>query len=70
MSRKDRDFSLRPEEEQEWIIQNTWCDTCGQADLGMNFTQEYEEYGRIFVEGQCLKCGQVVQSEVKDEEAG
>jgi len=25
------------------MLQNTWCDVCGKADLGMSEPQEYEE---------------------------
>ena len=64
MSRVDRDFHARPPEEQEWIIQNSWCDACGKADLGIENPQEYSENGRIYVEGLCRGCSDRVCSEV------
>jgi hypothetical protein len=70
MTRIDRDFSARPAWEREWMIDNTWCDVCREADLGIVDPEEYELEGRIFVEGRCKKCGQQVRSEVHDEEAG
>jgi hypothetical protein len=52
------------------MLQNTWCDTCGEADLGISSPREYEEKGRVYVEGQCRKCGQAVRSEVVEKDAG
>jgi len=49
------------------MLNNTWCDECGEADLGMHSPHEYEENGQIFVEGLCRRCGHVVLSEVRDE---
>jgi hypothetical protein len=52
------------------MLQNTWCDACGEADLGMNSPREYEEDGRVYVEGQCRKCGREGRSEVIEKSAG
>ena len=60
----DRNFDDRPALEREWISKNTWCDTCGQADLGMSSIREYEEDGAIIVEGVCNSCGSPVKSEI------
>ena len=70
MARKARDFKARPLREQKWMLNNTWCDECGEADLGMHSPHEYEENGQIFVEGLCRRCGRVVLSEVRDENDG
>lgn len=55
-TRTERDFAARPPEERAWMLENTWCDACNEADLGMNEPREYEEDGRVLVEGQCLRC--------------
>ncbi|RLB46615.1 MAG: hypothetical protein DRI90_27190 [Deltaproteobacteria bacterium] len=70
MNRIDRAFDTRPDLEREWLQDNTWCDACGEADLGMTSPYEYEQDGRIYVEGQCRRCGRQVRSEVKVENAG
>lgn len=64
MSRKVRNFKIRPQEEQKWMIENTWCDVCQKADLGMTNPCEYEENGSLFVEGLCRKCGAKIKSKV------
>lgn len=66
MSRNQRDFSARSAEEREWMLNNTWCDACGEADLGMSSPQEYDEDGHVYVEGHCRKCGQAVRSEITE----
>jgi hypothetical protein len=67
--RIERDFFANPPEDQKFFLDNTWCDSCGAADLGMKDLREYEEDDRIFVEGHCLKCGSVVRSKVTAKEA-
>ena len=66
MSRETRDFFIRPQEEQADFLQQTWCNSCQQVDLGMKNPIEYEEQGRVFIEGECLKCGTAVTTEVVD----
>jgi hypothetical protein len=67
--RLKRDFSSNPPGDQKFFLDNTWCDSCGAADLGMKDPHEYEEGGHIFVEGRCVKCGSVVRSKVTTKEA-
>lgn len=67
MMRKPRQFSDRPEQERAWFIQETWCEKCNKPDLGLTDPQEYEEEGRIFVEGKCRVCGTRVVSEILEE---
>ena len=64
MSRTERDFYLRPQDEQQAFLEQTWCNECMEVDLGMKNPQEYEENGRVFIEGECLKCGNPVVTEV------
>jgi len=70
MNRTERDFAARPPEDLEWMMQNTWCDACAEADLGMDAPREYEEGGHIYVEGKCRRCREVVRSEVVDRDSG
>lgn len=60
---------MRPPEARAWILHNTWCDECGEADLELNSPREYEECDRVYVEGQCKKCGQHVRSEILENDA-
>lgn len=69
MARTKRNFAVRSAREREWILQNTWCDGCAEADLGMDAPREYEENGRVYVEGQCRKCRRRVRSEVVERDA-
>ena len=64
MMRSHRNFLARSAVERQCIVQNTWCDACGEADLGMESPQEYEEDGKIYVEGVCSRCRRTVRSEV------
>lgn len=70
MTRTSRDFTARTEFEREWMQENTWCDRCNLADLGLSSPKEYEENGKIYIEGKCKKCGDSVRSEVTEPEAG
>ncbi len=69
MNRIDRDFLERPEVERKWMLGNTWCDRCNKADLGMDSPREYEEHGRIYLEGNCKKCGHGIRSEVTERDS-
>ncbi len=69
MARRERDFNAREAGEQAWLRQNTWCDECQAADLGMRDPIEYEEEGLVYVEGTCLRCGSRVVSEIQERDA-
>jgi hypothetical protein len=66
--RKPRNFFSRPEAERKWMLENTWCDHCQEADLGMSSPEEYEEEGSVFIQGTCSKCGARVVSEIETRE--
>ncbi len=72
MSKKDqvtqRDFFARDPEEQQAFLDQTWCDKCQAADLGMHTPLEYELDGTIFVEGTCKQCGEQVYTELTDDD--
>lgn len=67
MTRIDRDFEARSAWEQQWLCENTWCQACRIADLGLVDPSEFEEDGRVYVQGYCRACGGVVLSEVVDQ---
>ncbi len=48
MNTLQRESFARSGSEQEWLLENTWCDECGEADLGMISPQEYAENGDFF----------------------
>ena len=69
MARTRRSFEQRSAEERRWLIENTWCDTCDAADLGLTDPVEYEEEGEIILEGKCRKCGGRVVSTIGERDA-
>ncbi|PRC94543.1 hypothetical protein [Solimicrobium silvestre] len=62
--RNNRNFCNRSENEQIWMMKNTWCDKCNAADFGLKDPIEYEENGKIIVEGKCSICSSIVLNEV------
>jgi len=64
---KERNFYNRPPEERRWFEEETWCDECSQADLGLVEPREYEEDGVVFIEGKCRNCGSRVVSEIVEQ---
>ena len=53
-----------PEVEQQWYLEETWCDHCDEADLGIVNPKLCTEDDKMIVEGECKKCGNVVSSEI------
>lgn len=66
--RVERDFSQRSIEEQQDFLSQTWCNTCMEVDLGMKNAKEYESESRIWIEGECLKCGEITITEIVEED--
>ena len=64
----ERDFSLRSEEEQQDFLSQTWCNQCMEVDLGMKNPKEFESKDRVWIEGECLKCGQSTITEIVEED--
>lgn len=64
----ERKFSDRPLDLQQDLLQQTWCNTCMEMDLGMKNAKEYQSGDRIWIEGECLKCGGKVITEIEEEE--
>ena len=61
-----RDFSTRPLLEQKMLTEDSWCDACGEADLGMRDPTEFDENGAIVIEGFCRRCGGPIRGHVID----
>jgi hypothetical protein len=68
--KKVRDFTARPAEEQRWMLVNTWCDVCNQADLGMTNPVEYEKDEKVYLEGTCCRCGRTVVNLITEHDSG
>lgn len=64
----ERDFFSRSEEEQKDFLQQTWCNHCMEVDLGMKNPKEFETPERVWIEGECLKCGQSTITEIVEED--
>jgi hypothetical protein len=68
--RVQRDFFSRGQPDQDFIRDNTWCDTCDEADIGLLNPVEYDEDGRVFVEGVCARCRSPIVTEIAEHSAG
>lgn len=66
--RVERDFSMRSIEEQQDFLTQTWCNNCMEVDLGMKNPKEYESESRVWIEGECLKCGEITITEIVEED--
>ena len=62
--RVQRDFYARRQNDQRTFLEETWCSHCGAYDIGMDSPVEYEESGRIYIEGGCLGCRNSVRTEL------
>ena len=54
--RIELDFSALPEPDKDWFLQETWCDTCGKADLGIKQPELYIEKNIKYIAGKCITC--------------
>ena len=68
MERIERDFYARNKDDQDAFLSQTWCNTCMEVDLGMKEPQEYELNGVVYIEGKCAKCGDLVTTEIADDD--
>ena len=64
----ERDFSARSIEEQHDFLSQTWCNHCMEMDLGMINPKEFETKDRVWIEGECKKCGQSTVTEILEED--
>jgi len=51
------DISSLPEIERDIYLQDSWCDNCEKADLGIVNPELYIESGQKFISGNCKVCG-------------
>ncbi|NLQ16136.1 hypothetical protein HGG82_00680 [Marinomonas sp. M1K-6] len=63
-----RDFFARSIEEQNDFLSQTWCNHCMEVDLGMTNPKEFESKDGVWIEGNCVKCGQVTITEIVEED--
>ena len=64
---KERAFLARSEEEQKDFLKYTWCNSCLEVDLGMQNAKEFQADNKVWIEGDCLKCGDKVVTEIDEE---
>ncbi len=67
MEREEIDFMQNPPEVREWLLVNTWCESCQEPDLGMRNPRQYQQGERMYVEGVCVRCGERVTSEILED---
>ena len=63
----EKTFSARSQEERDAFLKYTWCNTCMEVDLGMEEVKEYQSDDRLWLEGKCLKCGDIIVTEIEEE---
>ena len=51
------DIGSLPEIERDIYLQESWCDKCGKADLGIVNPELYIESGQKYISGNCKVCG-------------
>jgi hypothetical protein len=64
MKRKYLNFEELDECDKEWFLNETWCDICDKADLGLKEPSIYVEAKKTFIEGKCSVCSNPVISEI------
>ena len=64
--KKQREFLARSQAEQQMLTEDSWCDVCEEADLGMRDPKEFEEDGKIVIEGFCRKCGNPIRNHITE----
>jgi len=57
VTRINLDFNSLSAVEQDWYLQETWCDVCEKADLGILEPELYMENNQKYVGGKCRVCG-------------
>lgn len=58
------DLMTLPEIERDIYLNDSWCDTCNEADLGINNPELYVEDGRKYITGNCKVYGSKCSSEI------
>ena len=68
MPRKYLDFDAQNTTLKQELVSDTWCDKCGESDIGISSPVLFTENGREFVEGKCLICNTACKMEIIGEE--
>lgn len=68
--REELDFASLPEPIQQFVKENSWCNKCSKADLGIVGPSLYIEDGVTFVEGSCKICGERCVSALEEKSNG
>jgi hypothetical protein len=50
-------------EGRHWLIEESWCEACGETDLGLDEPVESEDRGARHIGGKCAACGAAVRCE-------
>lgn len=58
------DISSLPEIERDIYLQDSWCNHCDQADLGIVNPELYIEDGKKYISGNCKNCGELCVSTI------
>ncbi len=58
------EFSSLEEVERNMYLEDTWCNECSEADLGIVNPEMYIEDDRKFISGNCKSCGTQCISEI------
>ncbi|WP_444941030.1 hypothetical protein ACJJI3_22860 [Microbulbifer sp. ZKSA004] len=58
------DLSKLPEIERDIYLNDSWCDKCKEADLGIVNAELYVQNGRKYISGSCKICGTECISEI------
>jgi len=62
------DLSSLDEIERSIYLDETWCDKCSEADLGIDKPELYIENNCKFISGSCTVCGELCISEIFTQE--
>lgn len=63
------DINTLPDIEGSIYLEDSWCDKCQEADLGIVNPELYFEGGRKYIGGNCKVCGEICISEIKEKQA-
>ena len=62
--KKTLDFNSLSDLDKDFFLNDSWCDKCNEADLGIIEPELYIESEHQYISGKCSKCKEVCISEV------
>ncbi|WP_374963408.1 hypothetical protein [Spongiibacter tropicus] len=62
------DLNTIPEIERDIYLEDSWCNNCNEADLGIVNPELYTLGGRKYLGGNCKVCGAVCTSEIIEQD--